>query len=332
MFSLFPTHRAEPLSSEGQKNCPPFLKALVFLCAMKALPVFAQSVIMTTPHEPALAPYLRNQNPPPPPSQPPGPPLSPYTFGSIAFHPRLSYQYLNSEGVPIKGGARANTEVHTIAAGVSADLSDHWSFDYGPSWVYYTGKALADSFEQSASLSGVYALQDWTFQLAQNYSSTNQTLVETAQQTKQDSWSTTLGSFYNFSPKLQFHSSVSLNTRQTSVGTDIRSWSVQTGINYRISPRLSLSLSPGFSYTEIADASDTYGESYTAQMNWHPVDKLTIGIGGGMRYTHSTSSTGRDLSKPQMNLSLGYHPVQPVPLDFPVLFQGSRDTKSAMES
>jgi hypothetical protein len=172
---------------------------------------------MAPPSEPILAPSLRQQGAPPPLSRPPAPPLSPYKLGPIELHPRLSYSHLLSNGLPVLGGRRITSEVRTVSAGLSADLGQHWSLDYSPSWVSYTANAMADSFNQSASLSGGLSFQDLSIQVSQSYSDSNPTLVETARQTEQKSWSTHLGAAYNYSQKLKFNFSTGMAERSTNL-------------------------------------------------------------------------------------------------------------------
>lgn len=281
---------------------------LVATCT--TLPLTAQDIVQAPPADPVLAPHLRKQAPPPPLSRPPATAESPFQAGPVVFHPRLSYRHLSAEGLPSVDGRRIASEIRTLTPGLLIDLGENWSLDYSPTWISYTARAMTDTTDHAASLNGALTVNDWSFAFGQSYSKSNPTLIETARQTAQKSWATTLGSVYRHSAKLQFDFSGSLNERYTSVAPDLKTWAGRVGINYLLTSQFSLNLGPEFNYTEVAGEPDYYGESFMARLNWRPADKLTIGIGGGVQYTHSNSASGVDLSNPLLNLSLGYQPFE----------------------
>ena len=302
------THASHPRAALSLRGVSLALAWLATVCA--ALPLRAQDVVQSAPSDPVLAPHVRKQAPPPPLSRPPVPAESPYRVGSFVFHPRLSYRHLSADGLPAVDGRRVASEIRTVMPGLLIDLGENWSFDYSPTWVSYTARAMADTTDQSARLSGGLVWQDWSFDFGQSYSESNPTLIETARQTDQKTWGTMLGATYRHSPKLQFEFSGSLNERYTSIAPDLKTWAGRVAVNYLLTPQLSLNVGPEFNYTEVADEPDYYGESIRAQLNWRPLDKLTLGVGGGVEYTHSNSASGVDLSNPLLDLSLSYQPFE----------------------
>ena len=303
-----PSHRMTPHEPARHPAVAIVLACLVTLCV--TLPLQAQDVVLAPPSDPVLAPHLRKQAPPPPLSRPPALAESPFKAGPIIFHPRLSYRYLNAEGLPAVDGRRVASEIRTFTPGLLIDLGENWSFDYTPSWIAYTARAMADTTDQSASLSGGLVWQDWSFSFDQSYVESNPTLIETGRQTDQKTWATTLGSVYRHSTKLQLELSGSLNERYTSLAPDLKTWAGRIAVNYLLTPQLSLNAGPEFSYTEVANEPDYYGESVMARINWRPTDKLTLGIGGGVEYTRSNSASGLDLSNPLLDVSLNYSPFE----------------------
>jgi len=270
----------------------------------------AQGIIMVPSIEAAQAPILRRDAPPPPLSNLPSSGLSPYHLGPVELHPRLSYQFTSGDGLPVRGGLRISSNIQTFAAGVTADLGDHWSLDYSPSWVYYSSNAMKDGFNQSASLSGAYQIDDWGLSLTQSYSEDSPTLAELAQQTKQKSWNTSFGAGYRVSEKTQFQASLSMNDRQTEQATNLRTWSGGASINYRLSQRLTLSAGPGFTYTEVAKGADIMGENYSARLNWVLTDKINLGFSTGIGRTKLDATGGRNFSSPSYDFTVGYRPFE----------------------
>ena len=300
---MSPAKQVKPISAVQS-----FGLFLVVCATTAVLP--AQDIIMLAPQAPVLPSVLRDQLPPSPASMPQSPPETPYKFRGIIIHPSLNYSYTYAEGLPAPDGRRIASEIHTVSAGLSADLGEHWSLNYNPTWMNYTARAMTDSFDQSASLSGAITIRDLGLSFSESYSRATPTLVETGQQTRQESWGTSLSGSYSFSPKIQFQVSGGVNQRHTDIATDTRSWSSSAGLHLMISPRLNLNLGSTFGYSEIADAPDTYNNGYNAQLSWHPVDKLTLSLSTGRQYTHSTSSAGLDLSSPLLNCNLGYQPFE----------------------
>ncbi len=289
---------------------------MLIVALVANVPLGAQDLIMSTPREPVVAPVLREKELPPPPSQPPAPPDTPFKIGPIVLHPHFNYGYSNAEGLPAPDGRRIASEIHSINAGISADLGRYWSLDYSPSWMNYTARAMTDTFDQSASLSGAMVFWDWNFQVSQSYSQATPTLVETGRQTKQETWATSLGASHAFNRIVQFTASAGLNERYTDIAADTRSWNSTAMLNLVFSSRLNLNVGPNFSYTEIVDAPDMYSEGYNVRLNWVPTDKLTLGISTGMQYSHSTSSAGLDLANPLLNFSASYQPFETTTISF----------------
>lgn len=278
----------------------------------------AQNVILTPERDPVQTATQRKQNTPPPPSRPPGPPESPYRVGPIILHPRLTYTYLNADGMPTRTGARVSNEIHTLAAGFSADLGANWVLDYGPTWTKNSAGELADTVDHSASLVGMLSLGGFGMQFSQSYSKSTPTSVETGAQTEEETWSTTLGTSHSLTQRLQLAGSVSVNERYTDVAPMTRTWSGQTSLAWRISDRLNAGFGPTLSYNEVQNGPDTYSESYSAQLGWRPTDKLNLSLSGGRQYTHSRSASGLDLSSPIASLSIGYSPLPTTSLSLAV--------------
>lgn len=285
------------------------LPLLLLITAVVAPAVGAQDVIMSAPTEPLLPVSQRNVAPPPAsrPSEPDNPPIK---VGPVFFHSRLSYNYINAEGLPTRGGRRVASEIHTTRAQVLADIGEHWALEYSPSWRNYTARAMSDTFDQSVRLSGDAAFRDFGFKFAESYEVSTPTLAETGRQTELETWATSLGATYKLSPHIRLVGTGNLDERYSDIAPRVRRWSGQTKVNLTVSPRLSLGIGPGFQYTEIANSPDTYGESYTADVNWHPTDKLTLSLDGGVQKTHSTASAGLNLSKPKVDLALDYRPFE----------------------
>lgn len=297
------------------------------MCA--ALPLRAQDIVQAPPTDPVLAPYLRKQAPPPPLSRPPAPAGSPFRSGPFVLSPRLSYRHLSADGLPVAGGRRVASEIRTVAPGLALDLGENWSLDYSPRWVSYTARALSDSVEHAARLRGGLSWQDWSFDFAQSYDKTNQALIETAQQTDRETWSTELGAAYALSPKTHLNFSGAVNERYTSIAPRLRTWSLQSSLGYKISDAVSLTLRPDYSYTEIRDEPDYTKTGVLAQLGWRPLDKLAFSFGAGVESIESNSSSALRQSNPVLDFSMSYQPFSVTSLSLAVSRSSSSSYFSA---
>src|SRR5687768_14479735 len=149
---MTPEHRAMRPSNPSSDSRAGLISSLLIV-VFTAVPLSAQEVIYAPPVEDFEPAILRNQTPPPP-DRPAPSARRPYMVGPVSIHPRLSYSYRHADGLPSKGGERVVTEIHTLTTGFSADLTQHWAFDFRPTWTKYTSGSMSDSFGYSASLNG----------------------------------------------------------------------------------------------------------------------------------------------------------------------------------
>lgn len=242
-------------------------------------------------------------------------PDTPFQAGSLSFRPRFNYRYMNAEDLPV-GSRRIATEIHTFSPGFAVDLGRQWSFDYMPTWTYYTARAFKDTVDESASLRGSVAGQNWALQFTENFSIASPTLIETAQQTKTRSWLTSVGASRSFGQKVGLQLGATLAEEYTDISPDTRNWSTQNWLTVQLSPSISIGAGPGAGYIEISGAPDMTFERYLARVNWKATDKLMFAMSGGMEYRHSNASDGKDMKYPTIDASVSYQPFATTQVGF----------------
>ena len=278
--------------------------ALLFLCVATGLS--AQNAIMSLPQETAVAPSQRQPGPPPE-SRPASPIDTPFKLGDISVRPSLLYRYLNAEGLPV-GSRRVASEIQTVAPGLQIDLGQHWTINYAPTWTWYTARALRDTTDQALSIAGAVTADDWKFQFTENYGKASPTLIETAQQTDETTWRTSLGASRSFGSQVGVQLNASLNEHYGDVFPDTRQWSTQDWLTIKVTPQVEARFGPGAGYIDIVGRPDMTFEKYLARLNWKVSDKLDLGLEGGMENRHSRASAGKDLRNPVLDASLDYRP------------------------
>lgn len=277
----------------------------------------AQDVMLTPEPEPALAPILRPANPPPVSQFAPSL-NTPYRIGPVELIPSASIQHKWVEGLPVAGGERITTRTRTISAAVAADIGPSWSLRYSPRWVSYSSGRLSDSVDHYLSISGAGAFDRWGVQFSQNYTKSSATLIETAQQTDEETFATSLGLGRSLSPNLQFQLGASLNQRYTDIAPDLRSWSLAPSLTRRFTDRLSMGVSVPFSFSEMAGGSDYYSSTATANLDWHATDRISLAAHAGANFTRAAEGAARTLSNPVMGLTADYQLFEPTSLSLGV--------------
>lgn len=308
MFACIPTVMPPSIRLHPSNRLRETCLGLILLALGTGSHGVAQNVILAPEPEQLQTASQRLQNTPPPPSRPPAPPETPYRLGPVILHPRLSYKFLNADGIPTRSGGRVTSDTHTLSAGLTADLSEQWTVSYGTSRTKQSADELGNTVDHFANLVGALSLGDIGLQFSQDFSKTTPTSIETGSQTEMESWSTSMSASYSLSQRIQMSGSVGMNERYSSVAPMIRSWTGGPSISWIYSNRLSLSFNPSFSYNEVRAAADTYSESYLGSLNWQPANKLTLSLGAGRQFTHSRSANALKLSSPLANLSIGYSP------------------------
>jgi hypothetical protein len=210
--------------------------------------------------------------------------------------------------MPAPGGRHVASMIYTTAPGLGVDLGSRWTFDYTPLWTTYTARALEDTLDHSAQLSGVQRVGEWALQFSENYALSTPILFETGQQTKQTTWGTQLSASRTIGTKLAISSSASLNERYGESFPDTRDWSTMHWLTLRSGKQFETGLGFGAGYTDIVARPDGTNERYLGRINWNPTDKLKVALDGGLEVRHSRAAGAEDMRNPILNATLSYQP------------------------
>lgn len=303
MTSLFP----HPLPSNPLSVR--FVQSAALLCALLlGSPLaHAQDSVMAAP--PAQTdPEVRRQAASTNASVPSAPLENPFVYGNVVFHPSAFYRFLHADGLQAAPGQPTSSDIHTVQVPLSLDLGTHWTIAYTPSWINYSADNFDDTFDQFASVRGITDYQDWRFTLSETYTHSNSILVETGQQTRQESLSTLLGASRSIGSHWQLDFTGNFSNRKGDLNPHIRDWSTLEWVTYRVAPELAIGIGGGFGYTEIDDAADLKYEQIMARVSWTPTSQLSLEGQIGRDFRHSTASAGGDVETPLLQATLTYLP------------------------
>lgn len=236
--------------------------------------------------------------------------------GALALRPHAAYSFVHGTGVQVGPGSAIDTDTQTLSPGLSVNVGEHWSGDYTPSWTWYSNDRLKDSFDESASLVGSYAYDDWRVGADLAYSSFHPILVETASQTHESRYTVGASVHYALTDRTDIDASASQTYRQSTPVFDAaanplsntRDWSARGDIAWRATDRTRVAPGVSFGY---AEPSIGPGMSYVRPellVKWAPTDRLIVTGQAGAEQRRFRRSSAGTLKSPVYSGSLRYRP------------------------
>jgi hypothetical protein len=231
-------------------------------------------------------------------------------WGNITARPHVSAGIVYGTQLQTQGGTKTDSLVEQFSAGSLFQLGSKWTVDYTAALSFFSARNLKDSLGQNVSLSGATAYGDWTFGLAQSYSTSSQPLIETGRQTDTEQFQTSLSAGYHFNSKWMLDLGVSQSIRSADQFTSSRSWSTMDWLNYQIAPRISVGAGLGGGYEDVNRGSDMTYEQFQARLNMRIAQKLNVALNGGGEVRQIIGSGGDPLVNPIYGASMVYSPFQ----------------------
>src|SRR6185436_11729741 len=101
--------------------------------------------------------------------------------------------------------------VQQVSPGLAFRLGNHWTLDYTPTFTTYSNDDFKDTLDHSVKLMFGTSYQDWVLNFFTSYVSSSQPQVETATQTDQETFLTSLAATYHFNSKMALDLGVKQN-------------------------------------------------------------------------------------------------------------------------
>ena len=233
-------------------------------------------------------------------------------WGFAHIFPHLAYGLSYGNSLSVSAGDQANTLINTLSPGILMQLGSHWTLDYTPTLRFYSDSRFQDGVDHAVVLSGNTVYKDWVLGLSQSYSSSSQPLVETAAQTDQEVFLTTLTASHPLNSKLSLDLSVDQSFRSegetSSVQplTDVKEWSTMDWLNYQLEPTIVIGAGVGFTYDDMSVGPNMTSEQYQGRVTWIPTRKLSLTVSGGLNDMQFLDSPIPDLLSPIYSVSANY--------------------------
>jgi hypothetical protein len=234
---------------------------------------------------------------------------APFQWGVVNVRPHALYRYLYVDGLQSQPGQLATTSLHTLSPGLTFDVGRGFSFDYTPTWNFYSNHAFKDTVDHAAQLALGGTYDRWILSLTQSYVVASPTLVETGGQTKEESWLTAGDAIYRLGPHLQAEATVNQSLRYTQGFSDVREWSTLDWLRLQASDKVDLAAGAGLGYVDVSTGSDMTYAQLRGEMNWRPTDKISFLLGGGVERRQFRSGGIPSLNSPLVTASVSYLPL-----------------------
>ena len=241
-----------------------------------------------------------------------------FQFGPVNLHPHLNYSFTDATGVESGPGNPQSTISQTLSPGLSANLGRHWTADYTPTLNFYSGGNFHQSVDHAASLNGGTKYEDWTLGVSQSFSASSDPTTETAAQTSQQAYATSLSAAYAFNDKWVADFGLGQNFSLVSGLQNSYNWSTSDGVQYEFSPRLNAGISAGGGYTVVsrngnaatASNPNIVSESFAFTGGWRATDKISLQGNFGLS-DQQFLAAGYDSSlSPVFGASIQYQPFR----------------------
>lgn len=241
---------------------------------------------------------------------------NPFQWGPIILHPRIGYSLNYGTGLQSQPGQASKSLINTFSVGMGLDLGRHWDLGYSAGAMFYSDPKFKNNVDHNITVHGHTSYEDWAFNLSQSIGITSDPLIETARQTDQQSYGTSLGATYQINGELsaaltagQQISSSSAPGLTNSIGSST-DWTLNGSLNYQIAPGLSAGLGAGFGYNKVDIGPDNTYEDVNLDISWSVARKLSLSVNGGAQIRQFIGSGQSSLISPTFGVSLNYHPFR----------------------
>ncbi len=243
----------------------------------------------------------------------PSPPL-PLHWGSLSFHPHLTYSMRYGTGIAYGPGRQDNTFLNTLSPGVTFNLGPRWSLDYTPSLQFYSSEAYSDTLDHAVSLRGSATAGRWSFTLGYGYQATSQPLIETAAQTDQETHNVNFGANRQLGEKTSLQLGLSQLLRFAQSYTDSYTSSTTDWLDYQVRPTFAVAGGINVAYDLVDPGTDMTSERILGRVRGQIASKLTYSVQGGVEFRQFLDTEAPAKISPNVDASANYQWFEPTSL------------------
>lgn len=243
-----------------------------------------------------------------------------FRYGPLQLRPHADYRIFYGNGIQSSPGNAESMLIQDLSPGLLLDLGSHWALDYTPTFRFYSSDKFRDTMDQSVSLTGGFAYEDWKYTLSHSSQFTSDPTVETGTQTTQSTHSTSFGASHALNSQVSADLGLSQQINLVSGLDNSYDWSTMDWLNYEFWPRMNAGLGLGGGYVLVqangqaqagnaGDLDQTY-EQAQARVNWRATQKISFQINGGLEDRQFMTAGTRAALNPIFGAAIQYAPFK----------------------
>lgn len=226
---------------------------------------------------------------------------------AIGFlRPKIYYSVQYGDHLPTANAHERNSIIQEFEPSINIQFAEHFFLSYAPKFIWYSDDVLKDQTNQQINFNANGTVGDLSIRASQTYSLTEDPILETWAQTRQESIGTDLSAAYPLSNKTTIEASISRYTRFTDAYTDLESWSGFVSLRRQRSQGLSVSIGAGSTYNFINPGSDLVSHQVKCGLRWTQGERLFLEFEGGVDVSRFRAASGESVENPVYGMSLNY--------------------------
>ncbi len=299
-------------SCAARKNARVVIRALLVGFFSLDRQAWAQSVLAPGPQAPDQTPVALQQVNEMDVFASPAPPTAsqPFKWGAFVLRPHPFYQFQYADGLLANVNETENSTIQQISVGALLEMGRHWTLDYTPQWTIYSNNHFSDTFGQTLRLVGGATYDDWVLRLSQDYANVSSLSVETATQTRQETYTTAVNGLCTLNSKMSLDLALNQNIVSADQFSSYSEWSTLDWLNYQFAPRLNVALGAGGGYDDVSASPDMTFEQVQGRVGWRATDKVSFQLHGGVEFRQFVTGGASPLVNPVFDATIQYQPFE----------------------
>ncbi len=256
----------------------------------------------------------------------------------LATHPLFQYQYTYAEGVLSSPGQSQNTSIQTASVGLHWNLGSDLTFHYTPTWTFYSNRAFRNIVGHDAGVVAEGALDQWNVRGSYQYLKEATPLVETGQQTNQETNTAMVQTQRALTPDTTLELGLEQYLRSAKGFSTYRDWSTEDWLHHALTPVTSVSLGGAYGRVSVTNSPDMQYEQLNGRVRWQPTDKIRADLRGGLEWREFLHSTSPNARTPIYGATVMYRPFETTSISLlgdrvvsPSYFPGQIDRSSSWQ-
>jgi hypothetical protein len=232
----------------------------------------------------------------------------PFVWGEYILSPHFLDRFYYANGLQSEPGVKSNSYVDSVAPGLLMDIGSHWTFDYTPTWTFYSSRRFHDTVDESLVLAGAWSYRDTDLQFSQNYVTNHAPLIETGMQTYQQTYATIVDLTHHYTGQVSLEVVFDQNISFVSPPPDYYDWTLTEWLHYRFLSGIDVAGGVAEGYTLVHPGTDMDFFQPQARISFPLGKKLSFDVHAGDEEREFLSHPASYLNSPIFGATARYQP------------------------